>query len=415
MEKVLPFLGFSLFFLALDVYSWQAFRSLQITSPGIRHVLTILFWGLSAFFLGTMTYFWAGGHAHMSRTLLFLSFSLFFVVYVPKLILCLFMLAEDGGRLVHLGWQWARNLMGTGAVPHSPARSAALAKIAFSVAALPFFSLLYGIVKGGHRYQIRPVRLTLPNLPEAFRGLKIVQISDIHAGSFYDSSAVARGIDLVMEQKPDVVFFTGDLVNDEAREIESYLSLFSRIQAPMGVFSILGNHDYGDYRRWGSPEEKVQNFSNLIASHARMGWRLLMDEHVALEKDGSEIAVVGVQNWSARGRFPKIGNLRKAMKGTGRFPVCLLLSHDPSHWDAEVFPRFPRIDAMFAGHTHGMQFGVEVPGFRWSPVQYVYRQWAGLYSSGHRHLYVNRGFGFIAYPGRVGIWPEITVFTLDKA
>src|SRR4030095_6261870 len=202
----------------------------------------------------------------------------------------------------------------------------------------------------------------------------------------------------VMKQEPDLVLFTGDLVNDRATEMEDYMEVFQKIKAPLGVFSTLGNHDYGDYVRWPSKEEKIANLEQLKRVHQELGWRLLMNEHVVLERSDQQISLVGIENWSAKGSFPQEGRVPAAHAGTENYPFKILMSHDPSHWEAEVIPRFPDVDLMLAGHTHGMQFGVEVPGFKWSPVQYIYKQWAGLYEQGKQKLYVNRGFGFIGYP-----------------
>jgi len=242
--------------------------------------------------------------------------------------------------------------------------------------------------------------------------LKIIQLSDIHSGSLSNPEAVAHGIERVLAEKPDLILFTGDLVNDVSTEVDPFIEIFSRLKAPMGVFSTLGNHDYGDYIWWETPEKKKANLQRLQQLQADMGWRLLMNEHVVLEKDGQQIALIGIENWSAKARFPKHGRLDDAYAGTEKYPFKILMSHDPSHWDAQVRPHYPDIDLALAGHTHGMQFGVEIPGIKWSPVQYVYRQWAGLYEEGRQKLYVNRGFGFIGYPGRVGILPEITVIEL---
>jgi hypothetical protein len=246
----------------------------------------------------------------------------------------------------------------------------------------------------------------------AFRGLRIVQLSDIHSGSFTDPDAVHKGIQKVLDLKPDLILFTGDLVNNEASEMKNYSDMFATLKAPMGVFSTLGNHDYGDYVQWPSAAAKKQNLEMLKQVHAGMGWRLMMNEHVMLERGGEQIALIGIENWSAKARFPKYGDLPAAYAGAGAAPFKILMSHDPSHWDAQVVPQFPDIDLMLAGHTHGMQFGVELPWLKWSPVQYVYKQWAGLYQQGKQKLYVNRGFGFIGYPGRVGILPEITLIEL---
>ncbi len=217
---------------------------------------------------------------------------------------------------------------------------------------------------------------------------------------------------MIIKQKPDLILFTGDLVNDRADEMKDYMDVFGRLNAPMGVYSSLGNHDYGDYVAWPSKEAKIENLERLKQVHAHLGWRLLMNEHVLLEKSGQQIAVLGIENWGAKGRFPKYGKMSEAYPGTENIPFKILLSHDPSHWDAEVKVKYPDIDLMLAGHTHGMQFGLENPYFKWSPVQWMYKQWAGLYEEGKQKLYVNRGYGFIGYPGRVGILPEITLIEL---
>lgn len=223
---------------------------------------------------------------------------------------------------------------------------------------------------------------------------------------------MAHGVDLIMQQKADVILFTGDLVNDRHDEALEYIDVFNQLQAPLGVYSTLGNHDYGDYVSWDSQHAKTENLNKLKQVHATMGWRLLMNEHIALEKNGEKIALLGIENWGAKGRFPKYGKMSEAYANTQQYPFKILMSHDPSHWDAEVKTKYPDIDLMLAGHTHGMQFGVELPYFKFSPVQWMYKQWAGLYEDGRQKLYVNRGFGFIGYPGRVGILPEITVIEL---
>ena len=215
-----------------------------------------------------------------------------------------------------------------------------------------------------------------------------------------------------MAEQPDLILFTGDLVNDRATEMQDYIEIFSLLKAPLGVYSVLGNHDYGDYVRWENDEAKHSNLRDLMAVHDKMGWRLLMNEHAVIEKDGEKIALLGIENWGAKGRFSRYGKMEKAYPGTENYPFKILLSHDPSHWDAQVRTEYRDIDLMLAGHTHGMQFGLELPGIKWSPVQYMYKQWAGLYEFENQKLYVNRGFGFLGYPGRVGILPEITVIEL---
>jgi predicted MPP superfamily phosphohydrolase len=253
----------------------------------------------------------------------------------------------------------------------------------------------------------------LPNLPHGFDGIKIAQISDIHSGSFFNKTAVRGGVEMVMKEKPDMIFFTGDLVNNEASEVRDYFDVFDKLRAPYGVFSVTGNHDYGDYHRWPSESAKRVNFQNLIEAHRLLGFRLLMNENHFLEIDGDKVAILGIENWGA-GRFSKYGKLDQAYAGTEDSSVKFLLSHDPSHWDAQVRTHYPDIDLMFSGHTHGFQFGVEVGNFKWSPSQYAYKQWAGMHQEGSQYLYVNRGYGYIGYPGRIGMPPEITIIELKR-
>ena len=274
-----------------------------------------------------------------------------------------------------------------------------------------FGSLIYGF-GNKYRYQLRRMQLAFEKLPASFKGLKVVHISDIHSGSFTNKHAVSRGIEKILKEKPDLILFTGDLVNNRSDEMDDFIDVFKAIKAPMGVYSILGNHDYGDYTSWDSPEEKQANLERLKKVHGDLGWRLMLDENIQLEKDGEKISLIGVQNTSGKASFRSYGDLSKAYKGVEESHFKILMSHDPSHWDSEVRTKYPGIDLMLSGHTHGFQFGVEIPGFKWSPVQYVYKQWAGHYVEKGQQLYVNRGFGFIGYPGRVGILPEITVIEL---
>jgi uncharacterized protein len=267
-------------------------------------------------------------------------------------------------------------------------------------------------VKGAFDYKIHTVKVILPKLPNEFNGLKIVQISDIHSGSFISTTHIEEAIKIVLEQKADLIFFTGDLVNNEATETAPFIEILSRVKAPMGVYSVLGNHDYGDYIAWDSKAAKAKNLEDLKNIHAQLGWKLMMNEHVALKRGDAEIALLGIENWGGNLNFPKYGDMKKAHAGTENYPVKLLLSHDPSHFSMQVKHDYKDVDITFSGHTHGFQFGVEIPGFKWSPSQYVYKQWAGLYPEGNQYLYVNRGLGFLGYPGRVGIKPEITVMEL---
>ena len=280
------------------------------------------------------------------------------------------------------------------------------------VAAIPLASLSYGVFSSAYDYRVKRRTLYLPNLPKAFDGIKLGQLSDIHSGSFYDRKAVIGGVDMLLKEKPDMIFFTGDLVNNVASEMYEYQDIFSKVKAPLGVFSVLGNHDYGDYHYGqGTSAAKIKNLADVKKTHKNMGWDLLLNENRRLKIDGEEIAILGIENWGV-GRFAKYGRMDLAIKDIDDVPVKLLLSHDPSHWRAQVLPEYPQIDAMFSGHTHGMQFGLVTEKFQWSPAQYIYKEWAGLYKQGLQQLYVNVGYGFLGYPGRVGILPEITIFEL---
>lgn len=293
---------------------------------------------------------------------------------------------------------------------HGISRSDFLLKSGIIVASIPLFPLSWGVISGAYDYRIRNQKLFLPNLPKQFHGMKVAQISDVHSGSFYNKRAVLGGIEMLLKERPDMVFFTGDLVNNVASEMRDYQDIFSKLKADYGVYSVLGNHDYGDYfYGFENSPAKMKNFNSLVDTHRIMGWDLLRDENRQVTLGGESIGIVGVENWGT-GRFPKKGDIEKALRGTEEDAVKLLLSHDPSHWRAQVLDT--DVDAMFAGHTHGMQFGVRAENFQWSPVQHIYKEWAGLYQEDDKQLYVNTGFGFLGYPGRVGILPEITVFEL---
>lgn len=350
--------------------------------------------------------------AKFARTAIF---SVIAGLFFAKLIASLFFFIDD----IRRGVQWLVGKMS----PDKPVltevgekegitRSVFLSWAGMAVGGGLFGTLVYGF-GNKYRYQVNKTKLTYNNLPAAFKGLKIVHISDIHSGSFTDKKAVIRGVEKIMKQQPDLILFTGDLVNNVAIEMEDYMDVFDKLKAPLGVYSTLGNHDYGDYVSWDNEDDKKLNLEKMKQVHAALGWRLLMNEHVVLEKGEHKIALLGVENWSAKARFPKYGDLKKAYAGAEAYPFKILMSHDPSHWKGEVCESYKDIDLMLAGHTHGMQFGVELPGFKWSPVQYVYKEWAGLYKNEEQRLYINRGFGFIGYPGRVGILPEITVLELS--
>lgn len=396
----------------LDIYLFQAVKMVLPASGRFRTTIIVIYWLFAMLTLGTLIAFPYLNYESWPKQLRTYVFSILVAAFFSKLIACLFFAVDD----VRRGATWIivrlfRNAAGDSNPQEGITRSVFLSWLGLAAGGGLLSTLIYGF-SNKYNYQVKRVSLRFQNLPKAFGGLKMVQISDVHSGSFMNKPAVQRGIDMILKEKPDIILFTGDLVNDRAVEMENYMDVFSRLKAPMGVYSTLGNHDYGDYVRWDSQQEKHANLDALKAVHGKLGWRLLLNENVVFERNGEKIAVLGVENWSAKGQFPKYGILSDAYKGTEGIPFKILMSHDPSHWDAEVRPKYPDIDLTLAGHTHGMQFGIELPGFKWSPVQYMYRQWAGLYEEARQKLYINRGFGFIGYPGRVGILPEITVITL---
>ncbi len=407
-------LVFTIFFILIDLYVFQALKtSINDFSPTWKKALIILFWGLTGLsILGLLFVNAFEGVSQDLRRFVVVSIT---ILYFSKVFGVLTLLIDD----IFRAGQWVffkifPNLKPEASSGSGMTRSEFISKTSLVAMAVPMATFSFGIASGAHNYRLRKRTIHLPNLPKQFDGITIGQLSDIHSGSFFSRKGVKKGIDLLVTEKPDVVFFTGDLVNDIASEVKDYKDLFSKVKAPLGVFSTLGNHDYGDYRSWPSVDKKKQNLADLIQSHKEMGWDILLNENRTLKVNGEEIAIIGVENWGA-GRFSKYGDLEKAYMGAEDKPVKLLLSHDPSHWDAQIRPDFGDIDVTFAGHTHGFQFGVEIGDFRWSPSKYIYKQWADLHQEGDQYLYVNRGFGFLGYPGRIGILPEVTIIELKKA
>jgi predicted MPP superfamily phosphohydrolase len=399
----------------LDLYVFQALKTVsQQGSERGRQAIFITYWVVSFFTIATMLSFPYLQFLQTSKIFRNYVFAILIGLFLAKLIGSLFFVADDIRRGALVLMNKIFPLSGAqymGPEGQGIPRSTFLSWLGLGLGGTLFGTLLFGF-SNKYNYQVKKIKLSFKNLPAAFKGMRMVHISDIHSGSFQDIRAVNKGIDLILKQQPDLIVFTGDLVNDRATEMEPYQNSFGRLTAPLGVFSTLGNHDYGDYVQWPTAQAKVDNLEALKKVHANMGWRLLMNEHVVLEKNGEKIALLGIENWGAKARFPKYGKMDLAHPGTENIPFKILLSHDPSHWDAQVLPEYPGIDLMLSGHTHGMQFGLENPYFKWSPVQWMYKQWAGLYEQGAQKLYVNRGYGFIGYPGRVGILPEITVIEL---
>jgi len=297
----------------------------------------------------------------------------------------------------------------------SLSRRSFVSKMALGISAIPLLSMTYGILRTAFDFKLHRETLRFPNFPDAFNGLKIVQISDIHTGSLINTHQLEKAVDLILAEKPDIIVFTGDIVNNRTDEAWPYAKVLSRLKAPMGVYSVLGNHDYGDYETWATEEARQKNMDDMYRLHRELGWELLLNESRSFEKDGQKWALLGVENWGANLHFPRYGKLKPALEQAADAPFKILLSHDPSHWNAEVNDGKTDIDLALAGHTHGFQFGVEIPGLKWSPSQYIYPQWAGLYNKGKQLLYVNRGLGCLGYMGRIGIRPEITVLEFFKS
>jgi len=400
---------------ALDIYVFMAIKSISHSaSSRMRTFVFSAYWFVSVVALVGVLIFIFGGIEYLPKKVRTYLFASILAFVFGQLISSVFFLIDDIRRLI----QWAagkvffRNTEIATMSGDGISRSAFLSWLGLAAGTSLFGSLIYGF-SNKYNYSVKHVKLPFDNLPPGFHGMKVVHFSDVHSGSFMNKKAVAHGVEKIMAQNGDIVIFSGDLVNDRATEMEDYMDVFNQVKAPMGVYSTFGNHDYGDYARW--PYEgvtKEQNLINLAKIHEQLGWRLMMDEHIPLEKNGDKIALIGIQNWSAKARFPKYGNMKKAYAGAENYPFKILISHDPSHWDAQVRPEYDDVDLTLSGHTHGMQFGVEIPGFKWSPVQYMYKEWDGLYEEGKQKLYVNPGYGFIGYPGRVGILAEITVIEL---
>ena len=401
-------------FLLIDYYVFQAILMVSKEwSPLWKNILRYGFWVPTVFSIAAITW-WTFGDPYASSAG-FRNWMLTGLVsiYFSKLFAVIILFIDD----IYRGGKWLVNFFYKGAHRDIPGelitRSEFLSKTALVAAAIPFGTMTYGIISGAHDYRVKRLTVKLPNLPKSFDGIKLAQISDIHSGSFFNKTAVKGGVEMLMNEKPDLVFFTGDLVNNETSEVKDYINIFNKIKAPLGVYSITGNHDYGDYKPWATNEAKQKNFKDLVEAHKLMRYDILMNEHRFVELGGDKIAILGNENWGG-GRFAKYGKLEQAYNGTEEASVKLLLSHDPSHWDAQVRKLYPDIDMMFAGHTHGFQFGVEIGNFKWSPSQYAYKQWAGLYQEGNQYLYVNRGFGYLGYPGRIGMPPELTIIELKR-
>lgn len=396
-----------MFVILVEVYAFQAIR----TVTRLRWVLyayQIISFIIIMYIAYSFTQF--DRSVGQNKQTLF-TFGLLLLTYVPKMVIAVIMFGEDIARFF---FGVMREFLGNSNESFLIERRKFVSQAALGLAAIPFVSLLYGMTKGKYNFQVRKKTLYFADLPESFDGMTITQISDVHSGSFDNPDEISHAIDLINQQKSDIILFTGDIVNTHAEEMHPWIETFKRIEnPPFGKFSVLGNHDYGEYVTWPTNKDKEDNFNAIKDLHRQIDFKLLLNEHVKLERDGQQIALVGVENWGHN--FKKAGDLGKASEGLTPEDFKILMSHDPSHWEMEVKQSHNNYHLTLSGHTHGLQFGIEIPGLiKWSPVQYIYKQWAGLYEHVGRYIYVNRGFGFHAYPGRVGIWPEITVLELKK-
>jgi predicted MPP superfamily phosphohydrolase len=397
-----------LFFLIFQWYSYQAIK----TFTSNRWILFAYFLFVIMVVGNLIFYTLILDRSTANEPKLMYAIGFFLSLFVFQILVTIFLMGEDIFRIPQGIYAYFSKIPDQN--QFLPQRRKLISQIAVGLAAIPFTSLLYGMFRGKYNFKVLTYELEYDDLPEAFEGFKITQISDIHSGSFDNAKKVQYGVDLVNAQGSDVVFFTGDLVNNKADEILPWIETFKKINAKHGVYSVLGNHDYGDYMRWESPEAKKKNMQALEKAQKQMGWDLLLNQSRFIEKDGQRIAVIGVENWGSG--FKQVGDLNKALADVSEKDFKILMSHDPSHWEAEVLPHPFKIHLTLSGHTHGMQFGIEIPGWiKWSPVKWRYKQWAGVYQESDQHLNVNRGFGYLAYPGRVGIWPEVTVITLTKS
>ena len=413
VQKVLVTILFIAIVFAIDLYVFQGFKVVVKkwvpTHSGLAHVL---YWAIPVFLLAfvLVRVVWFPESSKNNYSIFINSFLI--ALFLAKFIWLFFILTDDLIRLV----RFTSDQFIKPVTAKNISRSEFIVTAGFLAASSLFGSLIYGIASGAHNYTVKKRKLPIKGLPKPFVGLRLVQISDIHSGSFWSKNSVQEGVNMINDLKPDLFFFTGDLVNNSADEFDGFKEMFSEINARLGSYSVLGNHDYGDYVRWPNKDgvTKSENLMRLKKHHQDLGWNLLVNDHDVINIDGEELAILGVENWSAHRRFPKYGDLGKAIKGVESVKNKLLLSHDPSHWRAEILNQIPSIKATFSGHTHGMQFGIDSKYYKWSPVKYQYPEWVDMYTENDQYLYVNRGFGYLGYPGRFGFLPEITLFELES-
>tara|TARA_R110001632_G_scaffold199060_2_gene321447 strand:- start:14403 stop:15626 length:1224 start_codon:yes stop_codon:yes gene_type:complete len=403
---VIPLLIASVIIFVLEYYAYQAIKTIT-KNRIIKWVWLLIGIGI---YLNFLYVIFTTPRSAGQTTEFQMAVGMMITILIPKVFILVVLFGEDVIRWIQKLVSW----ISSNPTQPIPGRRKFISQIALGLAAIPFASFLYGIIQGRYNYKVLKYQLAFKDLPDAFDGFTITQISDIHSGSFTNKEKIQYGVDMINEQESDLLLFTGDIVNNKASEMDDWLDMFSDLKAPYGKYAILGNHDYAEYIRGISEEEKEQQFEEIKNIHPKIGFDLLCNENRYIEKEGQKIALIGVENWGKN--FKQAGDLSKASKGISKEDFKILMSHDPSHWDAEVKQADLNYHLTLSGHTHGLQMGIEIPGWiKWSPSKYVYRQWAGLYEEYGRYINVNRGFGYHAFPGRVGIWPEITVIELKKA
>jgi predicted MPP superfamily phosphohydrolase len=403
---VFPLIILTVVIALVEIYTFQAFKTVSKSKLVRYSFLLVSIVVYINFFITVFSYDRSNGQTPQFQ----IAMGLLLTVSIPKLVVIIVLFGEDVYR-------WILKLISaisSGETQSLVGRRKFISQLALGLASIPFAAFVYGIIQGKYNYKVLKYQLSFKDLPDAFDGYTITQISDIHSGSFTNKEKIQYGVNLINEQKSDLMLFTGDIVNNKADEMDNWIDVFSQLKAKEGKYAILGNHDYGDYMDWKNPQDKIDNFQKVKDIHKQIGFDLLLDEHRYLEKDGQTIALLGVENWGKG--FNQAGDLEKASANVKKEDFKILMTHDPSHWEYKVKENDFNYHLTLSGHTHGLQMGIEIPGwFKWSPSKYVYKQWAGLYQEFGRYINVNRGFGYHAFPGRVGIWPEITVIELKKA
>ncbi len=403
-----------LLILALDFYGFYGLRKLTRHRPFVnfRKQIFRAYWIMDISFL-VFSFIWtliirnSSWSDYVQYRNYFYITGAFILIFLPKIVYLIFNLLHDIVLLI----RWVllklfRKSFSSYALPRPPV----LLSIGFVLSIFMFVWVLYGVVYGRFNFKVKEVEVEVSDLPASFDGFRIIHISDTHLGSFARTRPVRRGVEKIRNTPHDMLVFTGDMVNNEAVEAEKFVDYFARIESPYGKFSILGNHDMGDYRRWYTIEEKAANLQQLQDFQAKMGFDLLRNDHRFITRGNDSIMIAGVDNWGLP-PFAQLGDLDEALGEHAAFPFKILLSHDPSHWTEQVIPDTD-IKLTLSGHTHGMQAGLRTSWFQFSPVSLKYENWNGLYSENDQQLYVNRGFGFIGFPGRMGMRPEITLLIL---